>query len=135
MADDDEAVRDYFGRLFPAPEYELHGAAGGLEALERIAADGFDMLILDLVMPDMDGLEVLRRVREIRPDILVFVVTGYPSEETTKEAVARGCVDYVHKPFDAEEIRAWCAARSTRRSTVSATRVRPRRTDPSFSRR
>ena len=105
VADDAEAVRDYFGRLFPAPGYELHGAAGGLEALERIAADGFDMLILDLVMPDMDGLEVLRRVREIRPDILVFVVTGYPSEETTKEAVARGCVDYVHKPFDAEEIR------------------------------
>lgn len=105
VADDEEAVRDYFGRLFPAPGYEVHGAAGGREALEKIAADGFDMMILDLVMPDMDGLEVLRRVREIRPDIPVLVITGYPTEETTREAVARGCVDYVHKPFDTEEIR------------------------------
>ena len=105
VVDDEEGVRSYFQHLFPSPEYEMHGAAGGREALEKIKADGFDMLILDLVMPDMDGMEVLRRVREIRPEILVLIITGYPSKETAEEAVSRGCVDYVQKPFETEEIK------------------------------
>jgi DNA-binding response OmpR family regulator len=105
VVDDEQGVRDYFKRLFVGPEYEVHGACGGREALEKLAAYGFDMMILDLVMPGMDGMEVLRKVRETQKDLLVFVITGYPSEETTRESLECGCVDYVHKPFDPEEIK------------------------------
>ena len=104
VVDDEPDVRAYFTRLFPAPEYEVQGAADGREALDKIAAHGFDMMILDLVMPGMGGMEVLRRVRETDKDMIILVVTGYPSEETTRESIECGCIDYVHKPFDHDEI-------------------------------
>lgn len=105
VVDDEPGVRDYFIRILSGPEYEVHGAADGREALAKLEGNGFDMMILDLVMPGMDGMEVLRRVRETRKDLLVLVITGYPSEETTRESIDHGCIDYVHKPFDHEEIK------------------------------
>jgi DNA-binding NtrC family response regulator len=105
VVDDEPGVLDYFSRILAAPEYEVHGATGGQEALDKLAGNGFDMLILDLVMPGMDGMEVLRKVRETRKDLIVLVITGYPSEETTRESLDRGCIDYIQKPFDHEEIK------------------------------
>jgi len=105
VVDDEPGVLDYFSRLLAEPEYEMHGATGGQEALDKLGGNGFDMLILDLVMPGMDGMEVLRKVRETDKDLIVLIITGYPSEETTRESLDSGCIDYVHKPFDHEEIK------------------------------
>lgn len=104
VVDDEPGVVDYFRRILKEPGFEVHGASNGAEALRTLALDGFDMLILDLVMPGMDGMEVLRRVRETHKDLIVLIITGYPSEETTKESIERGCFDYVHKPFDHDEV-------------------------------
>ena len=105
VVDDEQGVRDYFSRILAEPEYEVHGATSGQEALDKLGANGFDMMILDLVMHGMDGMEVLRKARETHKDLIVLVITGYPSEETTRESLAYGCIDYVHKPFDHEEVR------------------------------
>lgn len=105
VVDDEQGVLDYFSRILTEPEYEMHGATGGQEALDKLGENGFDMLILDLVMPGMDGMEVLRKVREVNQNLLVLVITGYPSEETTRESLDRGCIDYIHKPFDHEEVK------------------------------
>ncbi len=105
VVDDEQGVLGYFSRILAEPEYEVHGATGGQEALDKLGGNGFDMMILDLVMPGMDGMEVLRKVRETRQDLIVLVITGYPSEETTRESLECGCIDYIHKPFDHEEVK------------------------------
>ena len=70
----------------------------GAEALDLMAGDRFDVVLLDLRMPGMDGLEVLRAINERWPESEVVVVTGYPSIETAKEAVKLGAYDYIAKP-------------------------------------
>jgi DNA-binding NtrC family response regulator len=105
VVDDEQGVLDYFSRLLAEPGYEVHGATSGQEALDKLWQTEFDMLILDLVMPGMDGMEVLRKARETHKDMIVLVITGYPSEETTRESIERGCIDYVHKPFEHEEVK------------------------------
>ncbi|MEI6632353.1 MAG: response regulator [Chlamydiota bacterium] len=105
VVDDEQGVLDYFSRLLKGPEYEMHGTLGGQEALDKLGGNGFDMLILDLVMPGMNGMEVLRKIRETHKDLIVFVITGYPSEETMRESLDLGCVDYIHKPFGHEEVK------------------------------
>lgn len=111
VADDEAGVRRFFEKLLPPPEYQVGGAEDGREALEKLRCNEYDMLILDLVLPGVDGMEVFRRVRKDHPKMPVLVITGYPSEETTRESVEWECIDYITKPFDADEVL--CVIRDT----------------------
>jgi DNA-binding NtrC family response regulator len=80
-------------------------AASGREALETLAGDdGFDLILTDIKMPEMDGLALLARIREKDPDILVIMITAYGSIETAVEAMKHGAADYLLKPFDPEQL-------------------------------
>ena len=98
VVDDEEVVRLGYRRVLSTDGFRVMAAGDGAEALDLMAGDRFDVVLLDLRMPGMDGLDVLRAIKERWPESEVVVVTGYPSIETAKEAVKLGAYDYIAKP-------------------------------------
>jgi len=79
-------------------------ALSGEEALNKAKENGFHVVIADWKMPEIDGIEVARRIRKENPKIAVILITGYPSVETSIEAMRSGVADYVPKPFTPDEL-------------------------------
>jgi len=86
-------------------DYHVDTAADGREALRRVEDGPYDVMILDIMMPDVDGMEVLRRVKEAHPDLEVIMVTGLSEIGTAVQAMKLGAFDYVSKPFEPDELR------------------------------
>ena len=105
IADDEQVVRDVFSRFLSQEGYEIFPVGNGKEALDRITEDNFDLLLLDLNMPVMSGMEVIAKVNETGKDLIMIVITGYATVDTAKEAIRQGCFDYITKPFDIEEVK------------------------------
>ena len=106
VVDDEEIVVKSCLRILGEGEYEAEGVASGEEALRRIEEHPYDVVILDIMMPKVDGLEVLRRVKESHPDIDVIMVTGLSQIETAVRSMKLGAFDYLPKPFDPDELKA-----------------------------
>ncbi len=105
VVDDEPVVIKSCDRILSSEGIEVEGAATGREGLELVEGNGFDVMLLDLKMPDTNGLEVLRRVKKAKPEVTVIIITGYPSVDTAVEAMKLGAFDYVVKPFAPEELR------------------------------
>lgn len=105
IVDDEEIVVRSCLRILSDDAYHVESAQGGLEALRKIEESSFDVLILDIMMPQMDGLEVLQRVKETHPDIDVIMVTGLSQIETAVRSMKLGAFDYLPKPFDPDELK------------------------------
>lgn len=105
IVDDEEIVVRSCRRILQGRDYELDSAADGREAMARIEEHPCDVLILDIKMPRMDGLEVLQRVRESWPDIDVIMITGLHEVEAAVKAMKLGAFDYLPKPFDPAELQ------------------------------
>jgi DNA-binding NtrC family response regulator len=105
VADDDEGIRFVLEELLLKLGYRVTCADQGEKALELISREHFDLVILDLKMPRVDGLSVLRRVRQDHPDLLVLVITAYGSPELAMEAIREGAYDYFTKPFEVQDLR------------------------------
>jgi DNA-binding response OmpR family regulator len=105
IVDDEKNIRLTLSQALEALEVETDTATNGEEALAKLKEKGFGLILLDLKMPGMDGMEVLRRVREIRPDIRVIIITAYGTIESAVEAMKLGAVDFIQKPFSPDEIR------------------------------
>jgi two-component system response regulator HydG len=104
VVDDEETNRVALGRLLRGEGYTVDLAASADEALARIAQKAPDVLITDLRMPGMDGLELLERARELYPDLIVLLVTAYADAETGVRAMQAGAEDYLTKPLRVEEL-------------------------------
>ncbi|RKY05551.1 sigma-54-dependent Fis family transcriptional regulator [Candidatus Poribacteria bacterium] len=100
VVDDDPSVRYSLKRLFTSRGFEVELARSAEEALSKIKRSSPDAVIMDIRMPGMDGLEALRRIKEIDPKLPVIVATAYGTTDTAIEAVKRGAYDYILKPFD-----------------------------------
>ena len=105
VVDDEEAMRESLAAWLKRDGYPVEMAESGPKALEALAGDnGFDLVLADIKMPEMDGLELLARIRERDPDILVIMITAYGSIETAVSAMKHGAADYLLKPFDPEQL-------------------------------
>lgn len=105
VIDDEEIVIRSCVRILGDGGYQVEAASSGLEALKKIEESPYDILILDIMMPGMDGLEVLQRVKETHPDIDVIMVTGLSQIETAVRSMKLGAFDYLPKPFDPDELK------------------------------
>jgi DNA-binding NtrC family response regulator len=105
VVDDEEIVVRSCLRILGEGGYEAEGVESGEEALRRIEAQPYDVVILDIMMPKVDGLEVLRRVKESHPDIDVIMVTGLSQIDTAVRSMKLGAFDYLPKPFDPDELK------------------------------
>lgn len=105
IVDDEKNIRLTLSQALETLELETETAVNGEEALAKLDAKPFGLILLDLKMPGMDGMEVLRRVREARPNIKVVIITAYGTIESAVEAMKLGAVDFIQKPFAPKEIR------------------------------
>lgn len=99
IVDDEPIVVKSCERILSPEGYSVDTALNGREAIEKLGKDGFDLVITDIKMPDMDGIELLRWIRNSKPDTGVVIITGYPSQESIKEALRLRILDYLPKPF------------------------------------
>ncbi len=104
VADDDRAVVSTFAQVLRREGYSVQLASEGIEALKKIGESRFDLVICDVRMPGMDGLEVLRRIKSTNPEIDVIIVTAYATVEDGVKAIKYGAHDYLVKPLDVEEL-------------------------------
>src|SRR5512146_1673785 len=104
IVDDELVVRDSLGKWFSSEGYQAKPVASAREALEAIQQLEFDIALIDIKMPGMDGMELQNRLREADPDLTVVIMTGYASVETAVQALKRGAYDYITKPVDPDEL-------------------------------
>ncbi len=104
VVDDEPSVRDSLGEWFTSEGYETKVAASAKEALAALAARQYDLALLDIKMPGMDGMELQQRLHESDPDLIVIIMTGYATVETAVLALKRGAYDYLTKPVDPDEL-------------------------------
>ena len=106
VVDDEPVVANSLRRTLSRRGYQVEEAFSGNEALNRILNEMYDLVLLDMRMPDGNGLELLPTIKKHRPRLPVVMVTGYASIDTAVEAIQRGASDYVSKPFTPEELYA-----------------------------
>jgi DNA-binding NtrC family response regulator len=107
VVDDQDLIRDSLAGILAREHHEVVAAADGPAAVARLTSGGkFDLLITDLKMPRMTGIELLQEARRVRPDMPVVMMTAHASVPTAVEAMKQGAYDYIQKPFDGEAIKA-----------------------------
>ena len=104
VVDDDEVVRLSYQRSLQAANCNVEAVVNGEDALQALEHKRFDVVLLDLRMPGMDGMSVLKAIKHSWPSSEVVVITGYPTVETAKEAVRLGAYDYLAKPVGPAEV-------------------------------
>jgi len=105
IVDDEEIVIRSCLRILDGNGYQIDTANDGHEALRKIEDNPCDVMILDIMMPNLSGLEVLRRVKETHPDMAVIMITGLAEIETAVQAMKLGAFDYIPKPFEPDELK------------------------------
>jgi len=105
VVDDEEIVLKSCVRILGNGEFQLETVNNGPDALRRVEDSHYDIVILDIVMPEMDGLEVLQRIKESHPDIEVIMITGLSQIDIAVRAMKRGAFDYLPKPFEPDELK------------------------------
>ncbi|GJL62908.1 MAG: hypothetical protein NPIRA04_15620 [Nitrospirales bacterium] len=105
VVDDDRGVREALAEYLETLEYSVTTAENGVDALKKYQHDNIDIILADLIMPDMDGMELLKRIRELNDDIIYLMITGHPSISTAVGSISLGADDYITKPFHLEEVK------------------------------
>ena len=103
VCDDEEGVRESF-KLVLSDTYQLRFALNGVEALEMLKTFAPDLMLLDIKMPKLHGMEILKQIKKAKPKLPVIIVTGYQSVEMAQEAIRNGASDYIAKPFDSKHL-------------------------------
>lgn len=104
VVDDDIAHRAML-RILLGWQYDIVEADCGSEAIEKVRKTSFDLVLMDVCMPEISGVEALDKIKTTNPKIPVIMMTAYSSNETAAEALKKGAYDYLTKPFDFENLR------------------------------
>jgi DNA-binding NtrC family response regulator len=104
IVDDEESVRDSLYSWFVEDGYRVECAEDAKKALQILENDGFDIVLADIKMPGMDGLEMLRRIKLLKSDSIVIVMTAFATVDTAVQALKDGAFDYITKPFDPDDL-------------------------------
>ena len=104
VVDDEEVMRDVLGSLLTQAGYQVSLAPNGPEGLELARKGGYAAALVDMMLPEMDGMTVLEELKRIDPAIHAIMLTGYPTMETARESLNLGADEYCVKPIDKEEL-------------------------------
>ena len=103
MCDDEEGIRESF-KLVLSDSYHLKFVNNGLQAIDLLKTFTPDVILLDIKMPKINGIEVLKQIKKLKRKLPVIIVTGYQSVETAQEALKNGASDYIPKPFESKQV-------------------------------
>ncbi len=103
MVDDEESILSLLSEVLTGEGYKVDGVTSGFDALKKMKENSFDVMLLDLKLPKMDGIEVLRSVKRIDPQLPVIMMTGHVSLESAVDSMRHGAYDYITKPFNLEQ--------------------------------
>jgi excisionase family DNA binding protein len=109
VVDDEASIRDLLSKTLALADYDVDTAPDGRSALERLRLYPYDLLIVDLKMPGMDGLAVVREAKRLKADLPVIIITGYSTESAAIEALNLGVTSYLTKPFKVSQVLASAA--------------------------
>ena len=104
VIDDEEIVLKSCQRALTNEGYEIKTAKNGRDGIKMLENEAFDLALIDIKMPDMDGIEVLRKAKEKWPDTEVIIITGYSTIATAVSTIKLGAYDYIEKPFTPEDL-------------------------------
>jgi DNA-binding NtrC family response regulator len=104
IADDEERFRNTMCKLLTLKGLTACAVGSGPEAIDEIKRNSYDVLILDVRMPEMNGVQVLAEVKKIDPELAVIIMTGYASVDTAKDIMSLGAYDYMLKPYSTDEL-------------------------------
>src|SRR5664279_3518783 len=104
IVDDEESVRDSLYSWFIEDGYHVECAENAKNALSLLESESFDIILADIKMPGMDGLEMLRRIKLLKSDSIVIVMTAFATVDTAVQALKDGAFDYITKPFDPDDL-------------------------------
>src|SRR5512133_3460471 len=104
IVDDEESVRDSLLNWFIEDGYNTECAENAGKALQMLETGNYDIILADIKMPGMDGLEMMRRIKLLRPEAIVIVMTAFASVDTAVKALKDGAYDYITKPFDPDDL-------------------------------
>ncbi len=127
IIDDERAIRKTLGEILSYEGYKIDEAGDGEEGLKKFAEKAFDVVICDIKMPKMDGIEFLEKAREINPDVPVIMVSGHGNIDTAVEAVKKGAFDYISKPPDLNRLLITLRNALDRQTLVTETKVLKRK--------
>ena len=105
IVDDEQSYRQLLTLVFEGDGHSIRTAVNGRDALEKLQVEPAELIISDVKMPDMDGIELLRAVREFLPDAGMVMMTAFATVDTAREAFKLGADDFIQKPFDVEELK------------------------------
>ncbi len=104
LVDDEPEFTELLGQRMETRGVDVDIAASGREALQKVGDKSYDAIVLDMSMPEMDGMETLKRLLESKPDLQVILLTGYASLEKGVEAIKLGAMDYLEKPAEIQKL-------------------------------
>lgn len=104
VIDDEEVIRSLFKETLKEQGHVVITAANGAEGIQQVRQQEFDLVFLDLKLPDMEGPEVFREIKKIKPSLLVTIITGYPESEMMERAMKEGPMGVMSKPFGYSDI-------------------------------
>src|SRR4051812_37815531 len=105
VVDDEESIREFFEIMLKREGYQVLSAANGKEGLDQLKKHQVDLIISDIQMPEMSGLQMLASVKEQDPEMPVVMITAFGSTDTAVEAMKLGASDYLQKPFKLDEVK------------------------------
>lgn len=104
LVDDDEKILDIFSQFLESKGCRVHVATGGHEAVQAVREHPVDLVMMDVRMPDLDGLEAFRQIRQAAPTVPVVLMTGYSAREDLQQLIQAGEVEYLHKPVALDQL-------------------------------
>jgi DNA-binding NtrC family response regulator len=105
LVDDEQPIREALLLLLKNADYRISGCGSGQEAIHHLKNEQFDIVVTDLFLPDITGIDILKKAKELSPAIEVILITGHASAETAVRAMKEGAFDYITKPLNIEELR------------------------------
>ena len=105
VVDDEINVRTVFSDILKKEGYYVRGAKDGYEAIKAVDEESFDLVLVDLGMPRMNGIETLENIKKRKPQLQVIIYTEYGSITTAVEAIRKGAIDYLNEPFSPRELK------------------------------
>src|SRR5881394_203529 len=127
IIDDEKAIRKTLTEILSYEGYKIDEASDGEEGLKKFSTTTYDVVLCDIKMPKMDGIEFLEKAREVNSDVPIIVISGHGNIETAVEAVKKGAFDYISKPPDLNRLLITIRNAMDKGSLVTETKVLKRR--------